>query len=928
MTLANACFAQSTGTVKRDSIMADVSAQNDNYAETIVYLLSYLKCRPPGDTSEYLANVYANLSGQYRQSGKAELAVAYADTSYTILEKLPETQLISLAHVKFQRAVAYYEINRNDLAAPWINSAINLLNESIAKGEEGGDVIINAYHLNALKIAFRNDDISLAKYHAASIKNLSDHENDQWVAESLPYYYAIIESKLGNYSESIPLFKKYIRDFEVEDKGYRVLTVGAMVSMSTDYFDLKDYDTAQYYLEAAIARVDSMEFTPWIHGAKADAVSNLIMNSQYTTKRKNIDSLLRVAKYHALQLDPKGRRGLGIIFANAAITNSAYGNHKRANELFDSAFQNLSLGTNYIAGTELPRIKENTFTSDLGIKVALNNRQNAYVMEAKDGYRKDGLQMAKRAYESIDSLMWYRRSRLSLTSSINYQSNGVKKSIEDGVALMMSIAREENNDSYLTNSWHIVSKFKSDILTRHINGQFWAEVANLPPALVEQKENLEDSLAELEDRLLSDEAKQPIRDAIFLVNDSIKLLNEKILVDYPAFSTAIQGYGTVDPQQASRQLAGNELMIEYFVGQDTLYIFALGNEVPLQVFSRKIPDNFKATITRVTTDSFAAQQLYDLLIKPVISAVTKKITRLHIIPDGLLWNLPFSALLNNGRYLIRDFATSYAYSAGLLFDEKLRKEVQNTQIRFAGFGLSYDAIIKNIQENGSRSSGDRNLLKLAGLPYAKDEVIIIGKLTKGDTWLDEAATKKQFINAIPGHQQLHLAMHGLTDPDNPMENALVFASDSPAEKYALLTTREILAQKIPARLTVLSACHTGAGPLESSEGIQSMARAFTFAGVKATLSSRWEASDKVTHDILIRFYEELEKGESLDRAQQIATLAYLDQASPADQRPELWANLTLTGFNEPLNTTNNQWWMYLGIGVIGLLIWWLTKQFE
>src|SRR5213079_1425219 len=76
--------------------------------------------------------------------------------------------------------------------------------------------------------------------------------------------------------------------------------------------------------------------------------------------------------------------------------------------------------------------------------------------------------------------------------------------------------------------------------------------------------------------------------------------------------------------------------------------------------------DFREMIT--TQSSFAddARGLYDLLVKPAEQQLKGK-TSLCIVPDGILWDLPFQALEpRDDRYLLEDYSISYAPSLSVL----------------------------------------------------------------------------------------------------------------------------------------------------------------------------------------------------------------------------------------------------------------------
>ena len=100
---------------------------------------------------------------------------------------------------------------------------------------------------------------------------------------------------------------------------------------------------------------------------------------------------------------------------------------------------------------------------------------------------------------------------------------------------------------------------------------------------------------------------------------------------------------------------------------------------------------------------------------------------------------------------------------------------------------------------------------------------------------------------------MHLACHGLVDPENPERSALALTADGKSDGF--LTALEIVDMKIPADLVVMSACETGKGKIYRTEGIVGLTRAFMFAGGPRVICSLWKVDDAATQALMVKFYE-------------------------------------------------------------------------
>lgn len=96
-------------------------------------------------------------------------------------------------------------------------------------------------------------------------------------------------------------------------------------------------------------------------------------------------------------------------------------------------------------------------------------------------------------------------------------------------------------------------------------------------------------------------------------------------------------------------------------------------------------------------------------------------------------------------------------------------------------------------------------------------------------------------------------------------------------------------------LVVLSACYTGQGVVDYSEGLEGLPRAFYVAGARNVLVALWPVGDAAAARFMEAFYERwLEQTVSDPAAALRATkLAWIDSADPAKRAPAAWAPFVL-----------------------------------
>lgn len=269
----------------------------------------------------------------------------------------------------------------------------------------------------------------------------------------------------------------------------------------------------------------------------------------------------------------------------------------------------------------------------------------------------------------------------------------------------------------------------------------------------------------------------------------------------------------------------------------------------------------------------AAQDLYRLLI-PYGLAGNKQ---LCVIPDKFLHRLAFATLVSPaGKYLIEDFALTYAPSASVLVlaTEKARGRQNGTERLLSVGNPAFDR-----EDNPN----------LDDLHSAETEAKNIARVYQPSLeLLGPAATKQQFLRNFSTVEVVHFAGHFVTNPQSPGNSKLLFAGGD-------LRSAELSHHRLPkAKLFVLSACETGFELYNKSEGAIGVARTLLALGSPLVVATQWRVDSEPTKDLMIAFHKNRkEKGltsaESLRRAQ--LEVLGRDQT----KAPFYWAAFSLFG---------------------------------
>jgi CHAT domain-containing protein/uncharacterized protein HemY len=315
----------------------------------------------------------------------------------------------------------------------------------------------------------------------------------------------------------------------------------------------------------------------------------------------------------------------------------------------------------------------------------------------------------------------------------------------------------------------------------------------------------------------------------------------------------------------------NTALLEFVVADEKTYLFALtksdavGVKVyPLEIKQKDLADRVARFRQMLSTSdnrfSKPAHDLYDLLLKPAAAQLRGK-TRLLIVPDGALWELPFQALQTpQGRYLIDDHAICYAPSLTVLREMINARRVKEARFLAAPTLLAMgDPALA--RQPLTRVRADLMSEGLDPLPEAKHQVRTLAKLYGRDhskIYVGANASEEQFKAEAKNFDVLHLATHGILNDRSPMYSHLLLAQSSNAtEEDGVLEARELMNMELRANLVALSACETARGRVGRGEGMIGLTWALFVAGAPTTVVSQWKVKSDSTAQLMIEFHRQL-----------------------------------------------------------------------
>jgi CHAT domain-containing protein len=411
-------------------------------------------------------------------------------------------------------------------------------------------------------------------------------------------------------------------------------------------------------------------------------------------------------------------------------------------------------------------------------------------------------------------------------------------------------------------------------------------------------------------------AKQRIEEALLAAENDLRIKNPQY-TDWLNEETALSAGELID-----KTIPAGTGMMEYFSGDSSLYVFSAAKNKTLNFYklsdaAKTISDdllhffsNQYLILNNPAAYAKVANDLYQTTLGPY---APKEIKSLLIIPDGFINYIPFDALLTSSStsgniasfpFLIKQQQTYFAFSCKTLLAQS-----QNKKATKANSIAAFAPVFAN-RERG-----------LSSLTHSNEELEAIKQFYPGGKFFTgNSADFKQFEDNCGNSSILHFATHA--SPGNDSLPARIELFDSSV--YINL----LYAKRINAKLVVLSGCETGVGTLNSSEGLMSLARGFSYAGTKNVIASLWQTEDNSSAKIFKDFYSSLSNN-NFSTSLHHSKLALLNNGAVATASPYYWAGYIYIGSPEesrPSQSPGKLKWVAVITSLLAITVYFIFRR--
>ena len=552
----------------------------------------------------------------------------------------------------------------------------------------------------------------------------------------------------------------------------------------------------------------------------------------------------------------------------------------------------------------------------------------------------------------------------------NFQSADYKSYIADKATSIYENAIDvaytalqngQDQEKYTQLIYHYLERNKSRLLLQSMASANSRQFAGVPDSIISQERDYLRKIAYLKDQVTSLEVKganeqlTSLRQELFENQYQYDRFVGQLQKSYPAYFQLKYNAQIVSLEEVQAGLRPGEAIINYFVGDSSIYVLGLNQQsVAIRKIAKPMAELQQQTQQMIALLADANSSLADFtsnawslhsqLLTPVLQQLSGDIHRLKIIPDGFIAYLPFEVLLTQQAtaervahlpYALKKYQISYAYSFTTGHYQQMRQS-QGRLYSYAGFAPNANAW--DLSEHPFYQQKAKNLVELAAI---EEEVQTAADIFNGMAFLQQEANEATFKQMAPQSKILHISSHALLHDQYPQYSGIVLANTNNSGFKTLfagmgaaqpdtvedgfLHIHELYNMQLNADLAILSACETGMGSYSRGEGIMSLGRGFAYAGCPSVLMSLWKANDQASKQLMEIFNGYLRSGLDKDAALRQAKLDYLETADQLTSHPYFWSAFVLMGNEEAIDFSNTKgqntlWYWLLGAGLIMVIL--------
>ncbi|WP_052594726.1 CHAT domain-containing protein [Aureispira sp. CCB-QB1] len=790
------------------------------------------------------------------------------------------------------------------------NLAINYNSNALLLWENGLSNDSDAFHLYNSYItqgriiqALRASASNVAWYEMTVNDAQKDWEEQLTVRNLAPIVHASKPNKSVDYNLALLFYKsaedilyKLPRQKQIEKKIDLHILIGKL------YFEAGDYPLSQIYYEKALESIDNYYNYNNPHPRKGEV-----------------------------------KRILSEIYL--------------ANQLYSEALNYIDQAQHSQVGAEIEidySLLDNIYKIPFPLELLNSITTKGIILYEKNKHNPSEVELKKvLAHYAIATELLYKLRAIQRDDESKYQLGTITHRLsQHAVKICNTLYLKTQNQDYLHEAFSYAELSKSAVLFETIHNLNSMQIAGIPRNLTVMENGFKVQISYLKGEIFYEmqqgkyankERIKQLQNKVEAISKEHTILLKKLERNYPEYyDLKYSNNKGVTLKQLQKALKNDEVFLEYVVTDTFVYVLAISNQTiksQFKTLKRPLPYTVKKlqhALRDNKADLYAihGNALYESVIGELTPFLEGK--RLIIAPDAELNYIPFGVLPTNQpqlkstgasiyrqvHFLIEDHPIYYNYSAGMFLLSKRQRPHKNIHKSISTWAPNFTAMETIIKDKGIGE-------KLRPLPGAQQEAQHIADMFASNAYINSAASELQFKSKAHDYSVLHIATHGVLNDLDPMFSSLILKNEGLED--GILHAFELYNMRLNADLAVLSACNSGMGKLAKGEGVVSIARGFSYAGIPNIIMSKWPVSDWSTELLMKQFYRNLKKGMPIDEALQKAKIKYLNENRENANllAPFYWGGFVLSGNSMPINSLKDPaagYLWYLGILLIAVAL--------
>ncbi|CAM1366225.1 CHAT domain-containing protein [Tenacibaculum xiamenense] len=832
-----------------------------------------------------------------------EKALDYLNKGLEIqVEKTPEYNVL-VADIHSAISTVYYDQGKFSEAIEYVEKVISIASEVF----EGDNLYFSsAYNMLGVLFSMKEElNKSLNYYKKALVVNVKYHDEDSNINQAMIHYnigtiyrkQGVKEKALYHTHKTLNIGIKFLGENH-ENLAFPYSQLGQIYGK----------EKGIQYLQKAL---NIYENSPYKNSVRISYQHEYLADAYFNIKdyHQALNHSEKTLEYRVKEFGYYNRHSIGAL----NIISKVYiqlGNYNKA-------LSNITDAINYNSSKQISDdliLESLKIKGDISLKIYEETEDQSYLQESASLYQRASL------------LIDYSKRR-NFEDKIAF-SETVKGIYEGGIETNLLLYEIKKENVFLEKAFYLSEKSKANILKEFVLESRVRTSSKSNSKIVDLEKSIDREITKLSSTIVK-EANSTGKDTLGiykLEGEILSLVRKKEALEKQIEESIpeLEKLKEIKISQIQENMDNDLTILNFFSSKKSLYAFILTkSELHLKklgLLNENLLKDLDIAIKNKNRGVFREKsyELYTELIKPVEHRFIGD--KLIIVPDELLWNVPFDLLLTEKvvekeklPYLLFKYAVSYSNAISLTFNKNIKSKLLKEECLAFSFSNSEDSL------STVRKSTNTDL------PGTRKELHEIAEVFDGAYFYNGNSNESNFKENADKYKLIHLALHGEVDHVNPKNSRVLFTNAlNDTIEDNVLYSHELYTMNISADLVVLSACDTGSGVVNKSEGILSLGYAFQHAGAKSLLLSRWRISDKTTPKIMKLFYENLEGGMNKSVALQKAKIKFLEETDVFTRSPFYWGSFYVVGDTEPIslkrNSLKNIWiYVFVFLGIIGIV---------